>query len=58
MPLVLFLPKKVGGEVFKNSGPHNFYIQAQNFSEIIGLESTHRDLSKDMLHDMDFPNQF
>ena len=53
-----FSLKREGGEVFHFSNLHNFYVQDQIFLEIIDLDSSRRDLSIDMLHDIIFPTRF
>ena len=54
----LFLLQKGKGGVFHFLDLHNFYVQAQKFSEIIDLDSARRELSIDMLHDIVFPTRF
>ena len=53
-----FPSKKVGGHFFQFLDHHNFHIHNQNLAEKVYLDSTHQELSIDMLHDILFPYQF
>ena len=52
------LPKRWGWQLFHFSDHHNFHIHDPNWAEKVDLDSTHQELSIDMLHDTLFPYRF